>query len=244
MGPLWRRRNLWILAAVALAVVVAGTLVVFGVTRQAEDSRPDTLASPPGSSSTSASTVSPDATPSTQSTPSTAPQDSGAAAALNGCRTKVQAGDDVMAAAEVGMGHWSEHIQAQTDANAGKITVEEMEEIFSRTMEAGDEDEQRYTEAVKTHDGQDGSCQAVADASAEVTAQLVRCAERGRAHQPVLDAAADGMADWTKHLGEMRRSMKGKIHNPQKTWLRTWRAAPPHINAYEKAAKQFSAPDC
>ena len=131
MGPLWRRRNLWILAAVALAVVVAGTLVVFGVTRQAEDSRPDTLASPPGSSSTSASTVSPDATPSTQSTPSTAPQDSGAAAALNGCRTKVQAGDDVMAAAEVGMGHWSEHIQAQTDANAGKITVEEMGSLLS-----------------------------------------------------------------------------------------------------------------
>ena len=35
----------------------------------------------------------------------------------------------------------------------------------------------------------------------------------------MLAAAEDGMADWTKHLAEMRRSKKGKIHNPQKKWL-------------------------
>jgi hypothetical protein len=236
-----------ILAAVVLAVVVAGILVVRGGARQTADppsqpttqptSQPTTQPSSPLPSA-SASTVAPDPTP------RTTPPDSRAATVLKGCRAKVRAGDDVMAAAKTGMGNWSDHVQAQTDANSGKITAREMDDIFSRTMKAGDEDEQRYTEAVEKHDDQDGSCRAVAGATAEVTKQLKRCAERGRADRPVLEAADAGMADWSKHLGEMRRSMKSKIHNAQQTWLRTWRAAPPHIKAYQKAAKQFSAPDC
>jgi hypothetical protein len=142
------------------------------------------------------------------------------------------------------MRHWADHVQAQTDAFAGEITVGKMEDIFDRTMKAGDEDEKRYTEAVKSYHDRDGSCRPVAGASAKVTEQLADCAKRGQAQRPVLAAAEDGMADWTKHLAEMRRSMKGKIHNPQKKWLKTWRAAPPHINAYEKAANRFSAPRC
>ena len=81
-------------------------------------------------------------------------------------------------------------------------------------------------------------------APADVSKQMARCAKRARAQRPVLAAAADGMADWIKHLGDMRRSKQGKIHNPQKKWLKTWRAAPPHIKAYNKAARHFSAPKC
>jgi hypothetical protein len=42
----------------------------------------------------------------------------------------------------------------------------------------------------------------------------------------------------------MRRSEKGKIHNPQQKWLATWRAAPKNIDAYEKALRAFDAPRC
>ena len=142
------------------------------------------------------------------------------------------------------MRHWSQHVQAQTDAFAGRITIKKMDDIFDRTMKAGDEDEQRYDAAVKALRHRDGSCRKVAGASARVSKQLSRCADRGRAQRPVLVAAGDGMADWTKHLADMRRSKHGKVHNPQKKWLKTWRAAPPHINAYEKAADRFSAPRC
>ena len=50
------------------------------------------------------------------------------------------------------------------------------------------------------------------------------------------------MEDWIKHLGDMRRSEQGKIHNPQQKWLKTWRAAPKNIDAYDEAADKFSTP--
>ena len=174
----------------------------------------------------------------------TPPGKTKAAAALKACRAKVQAADKVMAAGRNGMRHWSQHVQAQTDAFAGRITIKKMDDIFDRTMKAGDEDEARYTEAIKDHEHLDGSCGAVGGAPAEISSQLARCAKRGRAQRLVLAAAADGMADWTKHLGDMRRSKQGKIHNPQKKWLKTWRAAPPHIKAHKKAVSRFSAPEC
>ena len=156
----------------------------------------------------------------------------------------MQAGDKVMAVSREGMGHWAEHIQAQTDAKAGKITVEKMDAIFARTQKAGDEDEERYDKAVKAHADRDGSCKKVPGAPAALTKQMVQCGKRGQAQEPVLQAAKDGMGDWTRHLAVMRKSEKGKIHNPQKKWLQTWRAAPPHIKAYKKAAARFSAPKC
>ena len=70
------------------------------------------------------------------------------------------------------MRHWAEHIQAQTDAFAGEITVGKMEGIFDSTMKAGDEDEKRYTAAVKSYHHRDGSCRAVAGAPARIGKQM------------------------------------------------------------------------
>jgi hypothetical protein len=177
-------------------------------------------------------------------TPSDQAQTDSASSALKACKAKVEAADKVLAVAKDGMRHWSEHVQAQTDANARKITPAEMEGIFEKTKKAGDDDEKRYGDAVKAHQKADGSCKEVPGAPAEVAVQLTRCAKRAGAQESVLNAAHDGMADWTKHLGDMRRSRKGKIHNPQKKWLQTWRAAPPHIKAYNRAVDRFSAPRC
>jgi hypothetical protein len=163
---------------------------------------------------------------------------------LKACRAKVEAGDKVLATAKKGMQNWSDHVQAQTDANAGEITVREMEDVFDRTMKAGDEDEKQYEAAVKSFEGRDGTCREVSGASAQVARQLARCAERQQAQEPVLRAAEDGMQDWIQHLGEMRRSAQGKIHNPAQRWLETWRAAPKNIDAYKKAVDKYSAPNC
>jgi hypothetical protein len=149
-----------------------------------------------------------------------------------------------MAVAKAGIEHWSEHVQAQTDGNSGEITVGEMEDIFDRTMRAGDEDDKRYSSAVKNYEDEDGSCRKVSGASTKINNQLARCAGREQAQRPVLAAAEDGMEDWIEHLGDMRRSEQGKIHNPQQKWLATWRAAPKNIEAYERAVDKFSAPQC
>lgn len=248
-GLLGRGRRAWLLVVVPLLMLLAGLLLLRGLSRQAELGGLPI----PGASSTSAP-ASPDlATPTptaprpspSPATPSGEPEGTAATAALRACQRKVGAGDEVLAAARTGMRHWSEHVQAQTDANSGEITVGEMEDIFNRTMKAGDEDEKRYSEAVKSYEDQNGSCRRVPGAQSKITEQLARCAEREQAQEPVLAAAKGGMGDWIKHLGEMRASEQGKIHNPLQKWLETWRAAPKNIDAYDEAADKFSAaPDC
>ena len=255
-GLAGRSRRAWLLIVIPLVLLLAGLLLFQGLRRQAEQgglpipgaSTASASASPTAATPT-ATTATPSPTPSTpskgSSSPSAKPKDSAAAtAALRACQAKVKAADEVLDAAKIGMRHWSEHIQAQTDANADKISVEKMDAIFDRTKKAGDEDEKRYDSAVKSYEGEDGSCRKVSGATAKTTQQLARCAEREKAQDPVLAAADDGMGDWTRHLAEMRRSEQGKIHNPQAKWLATWRAAPKNINAYDEAVEKFSPPDC
>jgi hypothetical protein len=239
-----RDRAAWLLIAITLVMLLAGTLIFLGVRRQAELGRsPVSPASTSPTSTSSAPTSSPSASPDA-STPTAQPENSAAAAALRACRAKVEAGDKVLATAKKGMQNWSDHIQAQTDANAGEITSEEMEDIFDRTMKAGDEDEKQYEAAVKSFEDREGTCREVRGASAQVARQLARCAERRRAQEPVLRAAEDGMQDWIEHLSDMRRSAQGKLHDPAQKWLKTWRAAPKNIGAYNEAVDKFSAPNC
>jgi hypothetical protein len=187
-------------------------------------------------------TDSPSPTPSAK--PSSETRSEAGAQALAGCRAKVKADDRTVAAAEKGIGHWSEHVQAQTDANSGKISVDRMDAIFKRTRLAGPDDVQRYRDAVDEADKESGSCSAPAEATSGERKQLNSCAARAEAQQPVLAAAEDGMRDWTSHLAAMRRSRMGHVHDAQGVWIRAWRAAPPHIEAFEKADRAFDAPAC
>jgi hypothetical protein len=225
----------------ALILVIVGILIILGLRRQADLGNLPI----PGASNTSASISSaPASTAATNPTSAGPAQDSSADAALKACRENVAAADKVLTVGKEGMRNWSDHVRAQTDANAGKITTAEMDAIFDRTMKAGDEDEERYARAIRARREMRGSCNNVRGASTEVANQLKRCAERSRAQEPVLSALNDGMADWTRHLDEMRLSEKGQIHNPAEKWLQTWRAAPRNINAYKRAVDRYSAPDC
>ena len=247
-----RGRRAWLLIVIPLLMLLAGLLLFRGISQQAERaglSIPAASTASPPSSPDVATPTATSPTPSPRTTPSPSkrsakPKDAAATAALRACRAKVKAGDEMLTAAKTGMRHWSEHVQAQTDALSGEITVDEMEDIFNRTMKAGDEDEKRFDSAVKSYEDRDGSCRDVSGAPATITKQLAACGKRAEAQQPVIAAAKDGMEDWIEHLGEMRLSEQGKIHNPQQKWLKTWRSAPKNIDAYEKAADKFSAPDC
>jgi hypothetical protein len=218
---------------------------------------PGTLASQPtadagGSATTSPSAGASDSTPSASPSSSDDPSspspssaaDPAATKALNDCRAAVRAADRTVAAAETGLKHWSEHVQAQTDANVGKITATKMDGVFKRTRLAGPDDQKRYQDAVKAADTLSASCQAPAGATASVKQKLNDCAARSQAQKPLLEAAKDGMDDWKSHLAAMQRSRMGHVHDAQGVWLRAWRAAPPHIKAFKKADKSFDAPAC
>ncbi|MBA3527967.1 MAG: hypothetical protein H0T91_01370 [Propionibacteriaceae bacterium] len=163
---------------------------------------------------------------------------------LDACRAKVEAADKTLAAAKVGIGHWSEHVQAQTDFNTGKIDADRLAKIFKRTRNAGPSDVRKYNKAVKAYNTLPDSRDVLAAAPAKLSSAMARCDERSRAQDPVLSAAEDGMHDWAKHLSDMRRSDSGQVHDARGIWIRTWSAAPPHIRAFDRAVARFEAPDC
>ncbi len=193
---------------------------------------------------TRSTTPTPQPKPTSTSKPTATPGAVKAVKALKACQSRVRAADDVLAAGKTGTLHWAAHVQAQTDANKSKITVTEMKARFKESRLAGPADQQRYADALSTYKDLSGSCGKVKGAEDKVAGKLADCNERAKAQKPLLAATANGMADWKSHLAAMQRSSEGHVANAQGVWLRAWRAAPPHINAYKQAAADFHAPNC
>lgn len=164
--------------------------------------------------------------------------------ALEDCRAKVAAGDEVIKEAKTGVGHWAKHVEAQRLADQGEYTVEQMKAQFKATRLKGPGDQKRYREALENYRTEDGSCDKVSKASADIAASLAKCNRRSEAQQPVMEAAADGMKDWASHLADMQRSKTEHLDNAQEIWLRAYRAAPPNINAFEEAVDDYDPPKC
>lgn len=250
-----------ILLALLLGVIVATTRGWFGggsvatppapgsdspsvlATQQTADPE-DTPTS--SASADSGSSASSDPSASASATPSAQPVDDAASKqALQSCRAKVQARDAAIAAADTGVNHWTEHVQAQTDANGGKISNADMQAIFKRTRLAGPADLKRYQAALDSDKSRSGACTPPAGVSAELRSKFVSCAERGQAQQPVLASGKKAMADWKSHLGAMQMSRMGHVNDPQGVWIRAWRAAPSNIKAYQSAKSSYrEAPAC
>jgi hypothetical protein len=113
-----------------------------------------------------------------------------------------------------------------------------MEDIFDRTMNAGDEDEKRYRSAVKSYEDQDGSCRKVSGASARISEQLAKCAERRRRRNWCWPRPRRVWGTGS-NISARCELAQGKIHNPQQKRLATWCAAPKNIDAYDEASKTF-----
>jgi hypothetical protein len=52
------------------------------------------------------------------------------------------------------------------------------------------------------------------------------------------------MGDWKQHLADMQRSAVEHNNDAQEIWIEAYKAAPPNINAYNKAVREFKAPKC
>jgi hypothetical protein len=155
------------------------------------------------------------------------------------CKATVRSRDTVISRAATGIDHWSQHVQAQTDANTGKISVDMMKKSFMRTRLLGPADIARYRDALDSAADKSAGCSTPKGAPTDVAGKLQSCASRLSAQKAVLTAGARGMDDWSSHLAAMRRSKEGHVHNAQQVWVRTWRAAPPHITAFDTATAKF-----
>ena len=231
-----RRAVLVPLAIVAVLTATAGSVAAW-------------TSRTPTSSVAAAAQGSPVLTPSTGPTGSTrsASEQQAVEAAersLRDCQERVRAADEVIKAADVGVGHWAEHVQAQTDQLDGKITDDTMQKIFMRTRLAGSADGERYADAVEAYDDTEGSCSPPEGAPATIRTAMADCAERADAQKPVLAAADRGAQDWASHLADMRKSRAGHVHNAQAVWMATWRAAPENIQAWQQVRAGLPAIRC
>jgi hypothetical protein len=242
-------RALVVALLVTVNVVLWGMLVLPSVRSisSADSAEPSTPAEPSSSSAPgpSASTQSGDTADSRSSDTGNDGGAESTADASEPCRREVRAAARVIKAAKAGVGHWSEHVQAQTDANSGKINDGQMAAIFARTRLAGPADLERYEKALTAYEKVDASCGSVEAAADDVSETLAQCAARHEAQQEVITTGEDAMADWESHQAAMRRSRAGHVHGAQEVWLRAWRAAPPHINAFQDAVSRLEqAPQC
>ena len=192
-------------------------------------------------------TATPSATQSRSATPkpSAAPTSSAALKALDACRSRVQAADEVLSEARTGVRHWAAHVDAERRAAEGDITVADRQRIFKETRLQGPGDQKRYADALRAYDKvEDASCGKHKGADAKTAATLAKCQQRARAQAPVMRTGAAAMDDWKQHLADMQRSREVHVADAQQVWIEAYRAAPPNINAHNKAVRNFEAPRC
>lgn len=170
-------------------------------------------------------------------------ESTGESAAVDACVAEVDAADKVAAAAGKGVGHWTEHVQAQADKVSGKNTEEETAAIWKRTRLAGPGDQKAHEEALAALDGVKGACAKVPDEASDADG----CVKRIDALVPVMAAGKKAMGDWASHLKAMADHKAGKFSgaHAQMMWEAASKAAPPNINAHKAAASELAdAPSC
>ena len=252
-----RPRIVLLLILVAVALLAGGSLAVLLFWPSALTAIIPTQTPAPGTESSSAPTTptpTPSATPARSATPSpsakpkpkTTAASSAALKALDACRDRVQAADEVLERARTGLLHWEAHVGAERQAAEGTISIAKRQQIFKETRLQGPGDQKRYADALRAYeDVEDAPCGKTKEADAKVAATLARCQKRAIAQGPVMRTAAAAMGDWKQHLADMQRSSVQHNSDAQQVWLEAYRAAPPNINAYERAVREFKkAPKC
>lgn len=194
---------------------------------------------------TSPAAASPSPTAKAAAPASATPASADAVRALESCRERVQAADEVLKQARTGISHWEAHVDAERAAESDEISGEKQQAIFKATRLQGPKDQQRYADAQRDYDRvRDAPCGKTKGADAKVATSLASCRERAVAQGRLMAAAAAPMGDWKSHLTDMQRSREVHVDNAQQVWIEAYEAAPPAINAYEKDRRSFDPPRC
>ena len=208
----------------------------------ATESSPSPTETTPSPTATPSATASRSATSESTATPASA----AAVKAMNACRDRVRTADEVLDEARTGVQHWEAHVEAERKAEAGTISISERQKIFKETREKGPGDQKHYADALRDYDDvKKASCGKTDGADKKTAATMAKCHKRSDEQAPVLKTAAAAMGDWKHHLADMQRSRVQHNSDAQQVWINAYKAAPPNINAYEKAAKELKkAPKC
>jgi hypothetical protein len=244
--PSGAKRWLIGLAAVLGAVAAAVALVV--VLGWVPGSGDDDTASKQSASGTATSGA-----PRSQQATSPSPSPDGGGAdrarvpkALRACATSVSRAARTVKAARQGVQNWSDHVQARTDMLEGRMSMDTMDAIWTRTKKAGPADQERFRKALDAYDAP-SACTKVKDVPAADRSMAQRCTQRSEAANRAVRSAKAAMRDWEVHLANMAKFADGDMSAAmaQGRWVAAWRNAPSNINAYREAREALDkAPAC
>lgn len=164
--------------------------------------------------------------------------------AVQACVRKQAAATAVVAAARRAESDWRQHLQGQTDLEAGELTLAEVKDrLWGPTRKAGPTDVADYTQATDRYAALP-SCRAPSGSAAGA---VTACLNRQAALDGVLTAAAPVVDDWRGHLDAMARHAAGDVSGgqAQDDWIQRWRAAGPQLVRLAAAESTLAgAPDC
>ena len=208
------------LVAMLLAVVAAGgiaTLLVVSVGR-GQDPVPTGTSAPPAEDRTAVD------------------------AATWACGTAVARARDAVGAARPSFSHWSGHVRAQRDYDAGTATIEQTRARWAATKATADADIADFTAAYAAYEAvQDGCSEPPGQASGNGRDPVLAvCRTEFTAISAAVVAAKAVVDDWAAHV-EM---MKGKEHYGPEEYGQMWRdmvaAAPADLATFSRASLAMS----
>ena len=210
------------------------------------DAAPTTTTDSDAASSTSA------AAPATEAPTSEAPTSEDAApagppAALTACAGEVAAGEELASVASVGATNWKAHFTASVDYNAGKITLDEANDIFNTTKVNVADEVADYESARAAYDKASGGCAELgaADVDADFSAAAADCTARASALSDLAATADKVNEDWASHGAMMASKADQDINDYMAEWHHDVAAAPENMDPYDDAVAALKdAPAC
>ena len=164
-------------------------------------------------------------------------------ASVRACETAVARARDAVAAARPSYSHWSGHVHAQLDYDAGTATLEQTRERWASTKATADADLADFARAYAAFEAVQDGCAPPPGQAAGPGDQddvMTQCRSEFVSVATAVAAAKAVVDDWAAHV-EM---MKGKEHTDPAQYGRMWRdmvrAAPPDLARFAQASLAMS----
>ncbi|MGH3099153.1 MAG: hypothetical protein ACRDMV_24480 [Streptosporangiales bacterium] len=186
---------------------------------------------------------------SAQSSPAATPTHSSTAPppTVINCRDQVRAGDKAVKAARQSYQDWYQHVHAELDLDAGKITFDQAQAIWERTHKLGSKDMSRFDSTKILYENRGKACSKVVPEQvlAPFTDDAHDCKTRQAAIADTIAAGSKVAADWSKHTLQHRTKQTADPSAYHEAWMKAVHAAPAHLKAFRtQYAAYKKAPSC
>jgi hypothetical protein len=159
------------------------------------------------------------------------------------CEVTVARAREVVVAAQPSFSHWSGHVRAEVDLDAGRATLEQTRARWAATKATADADLADFATAYSAFEAvQDGCADRAAQADRAVVPSptMAECRTEFAALSTAVTAAKAVVDDWSAHV-EM---MKGKEHTDPAQYGRMWHdmvaAAPTNLARFSEASLELT----